>query len=64
MTTKQIEASMHAGITRVTIVHETALAIRTLLDKAEKEYNKDGKQDYTDDDVANTIIELATGEDE
>jgi len=61
MTSKQIEAKMNSEIKKTTVKHETAKAIRELLDKARKDYEAAGGEP-DDDDLESGILELVTEE--
>jgi hypothetical protein len=61
MTSKQIETKMNNEIKKTTIKHETAKAIRELLDKARKDYTAAGGEP-DDDDLESGIMELVTEE--
>ncbi len=59
MTTKQLEAQKANAIAKATIKHDTALAIRKLLDEARKLY---GAEAWDDGDVEAEVVELVTGD--
>ncbi len=60
MTSKEISKVLDKALTREKIKHETAIAIRDLLEAARKKY---GAEAWDDDSVEQAVLELVTEED-